>query len=81
MPVSKPMAQTAELGSSAAISTPTATAMRPLISNQPQPSCGRTRTAMITSSTPSARNRAASRMVSVMMPVNGKNASQPPATT
>ncbi len=81
MPVSRPIAQVAELGRPMAIMTPTATATRPLSNSQAQPSCGRTRNAMMTSSTPSARNRAASRIVSVMMPVNGKNASHPPATT
>src|SRR5262245_957279 len=74
IPASRPIAQAAELGSPSAINRPTATAMRPLSSSQPQPSCGRTRRAMLISSPPSTMNIAASKIVSVIMPVRGKNA-------
>ena len=74
LPTSTPSTHVAELGSCRAIRTPAVTATRPLTSTQPQPRCDLMRKAMITSSTPSARNNAATKAVSVRMPASGRKA-------
>jgi len=80
IPTRIPITHVADDGNWDAIRKPAIRAATPLARTQPQPECGRRRKAMMISRMPSARNMAATIIVSVTTPASGKSKRYAPPT-